>query len=152
MTSQDEVPRVVSASREIAARREKIFELIADPSQQPRWDGNDNLAEAVPGQRVRTVGEVFVMTTTKGNVRENHVVEFDEGRRIAWKPAEPGGEPPGHLWRWELEPLGESRTRVTHTYDWTTLTDENRLPRARATTADRLQASLDRLAALAEPS
>lgn len=152
MTSQDEVPRVVSASREVTAPPEKIFELIADPSQQPRWDGNDNLAEAVPGQRVRTVGEVFMMTTTKGNVRENHVVEFDEGRRIAWKPAEPGGEPPGHLWRWELEPLGESRTRVTHTYDWTTLTDENRLPRARATTADRLQASLDRLAALAEHS
>jgi hypothetical protein len=30
------------------------------------------------------------------------------------------------------------------------LTDENRFARARATTADRLQASLDRLAALAE--
>jgi hypothetical protein len=39
---------------------------------------------------------------------------------------------------------------VTHVYDWTRLTDEGRLPRARATTADRLRASLDRLAALAE--
>jgi uncharacterized protein YndB with AHSA1/START domain len=37
-------PRV-SASREIAAPPERIFELIADPAQQPRWDGNDNLAE-----------------------------------------------------------------------------------------------------------
>jgi hypothetical protein len=36
------------------------------------------------------------------------------------------------------------------TYDWTRLTDEKRLPRARATTADRLQASLARLAALVE--
>ncbi len=41
---------------------------------------------------------------------------------------------------------------MTHTYDWTQLTDEKRLARARATTADRLQASLDRLAALAEGS
>jgi len=41
-------------------------------------------------------------------------------------------------------------TRVTHTYDWSELTDEKRLVRARATTADRLQASLDRLAALVE--
>jgi hypothetical protein len=56
------------------------------------------------------------------------------------------------LWRWELEPVDASRTRVTHTYDWTRLTDEGRLPRARATTADRLRASLDRLAALAEES
>ena len=90
------------------------------------------------------------MTLTHGGIRENHVVEFDEGRRIAWLPAEPGQEPPGHLWRWELEPAGASRTRVTCTYDWTQLTDEKRFPRARATTAEKLQASLERLAALAE--
>ena len=92
------------------------------------------------------------MTLTGGAVRENHVVEFDEGRRIAWTPAEPGRQPPGHLWRWELEAIGGSGTRVTQTYDWTKLTDENRFGRARATTADRLRASLDRLAALAEES
>ena len=150
MTSHDEVPRVVRAGREIAAGPAEIFELIGDPAQQPRWDGNQNLAEAPGGQRVRRAGEVFLMTLTNGGVRENHVVEFDEGRRIAWTPAEPGQEPPGHLWRWDLERVGASRTRVTCTYDWTRLTDESRLPRGRATTADKLRASLDRLAALAE--
>ena len=143
---------MVSASREISTSTERIFELIADPAQQPRWDGNDNLAEAPGGQRVHAVGDVFTMTNTKGSVRENHVVEFEEGRLIAWKPAEPGKPPIGQLWRWELEPIDSSRTRVTHTYDWTALTDESRLPRARATTPDRLQASVDRLGALAEGS
>jgi uncharacterized protein YndB with AHSA1/START domain len=142
--------RVASASREIAAGAPAIFELIADPALQPRWDGNDNLAEAAPEQRIRAAGDVFVMRTTSGSVRENHVVEFEEGRRVAWNPAEPGQAPPGHLWRWELEPIDASRTRVTHTYDWTRLTDEKRMGRARATTADKLQASLDRLAALVE--
>ena len=108
-TAPDDAPRVVTATREIAAPADRIFELIADPSQQPRWDGNDNLAQAEPGKR-----------------------------------------PPGHLWRWELDPIDDSRTRVTHTYDWTRLTDSNRLPRARRTTSERLGASLDRLAALAE--
>jgi uncharacterized protein YndB with AHSA1/START domain len=150
MTPEQEAPRVVSASREIAAGPERIFELIADPAQQPRWDGNDNLATAPAGQRVRGTGDVFIMTLTGGSIRENHVVEFDEGRRIAWLPAEPGQEPPGHLWRWELEPDGPSGTRVTCTYDWTRLTDEKRLPRARATTTGKLLASLDRLADLAE--
>jgi uncharacterized protein YndB with AHSA1/START domain len=150
MTTAQEGPRVVSASREIAAPPGPIFELIADPAQQPRWDGNDNLAEAPAGQRVSRVGQVFTMILTKGAIRENHVVEFAEGRLIAWVPAEAGKRPPGHLWRWELEPAGASRTRVTHTYDWTQLTDRKRLPRARATTASKLQASLDRLAALAE--
>jgi uncharacterized protein YndB with AHSA1/START domain len=152
MTPEHEATRVVSASREIAAGPERIFELIADPAVQPRWDGNDNLASAPAGQRVRRVGDVFTMTLTQGSIRENHVVEFEEGRRMAWMPAEPGQERPGHLWRWELEPVGPARTRTTCTYDWTQLTDEKRLPRARATTADRLRASLDRLATLAEGS
>jgi hypothetical protein len=127
-----------------------IFELIADPVRQIEWDGNDNLAEAPEGQRVHTVGDSFFMTTTKGVPRENHIVEFEEGRLIAWLPSAPDGPPPGHLWRYELEPIGDSSTRVTHTYDWTNLTDETRLPRARSTTAQNLQASLDRLAPLAE--
>jgi uncharacterized protein YndB with AHSA1/START domain len=152
MTAEQDTPRVVSATREIAAGAGQIFELIADPAEQPRWDGNDNLGSAPAGQRVRQTGDVFVMTLTRGEIRENHVVEFEEGRRIAWTPAEPGNVPPGHLWRWELEPVDASRTRVTHIYDWTRLTDEGRLPRARATTTDRLRASLDRLAALAEKS
>jgi uncharacterized protein YndB with AHSA1/START domain len=150
MTATDEAARVVRASREIAAPPERIFELIADPAQQPRWDGNDNLSNATEGQRVRRPGDVFTMTLTTGAVRENHVTEFKEGRLIAWTPSEQGRRPPGHLWRWELSPAGPSGTLVTCTYDWTRLTDRNRLPRARSTTSDKLLASIDRLAALAE--
>ena len=150
MATSEAGQRVVTASRSINANNALVFELIADPAQHPRWDGNENLSEAQPGQRVRGTGEVFSMTLTRGSVRENHVVEFDEGRRIAWRPAEVGGSPIGHLWRWELEPLHDSLTRVTHTYDWTQLKDASRIARAEWTTADRLAASLARLAALAE--
>ncbi|WP_156296791.1 SRPBCC family protein [Mycobacterium paragordonae] len=145
-----ESARVVSATRDIAAGAQRIFELIADPSLQPSWDGNDNLAAAERGQRVHRVGDAFTMTLTLGTVRLNHVVEFDEGRRIAWRPSELGKTPPGHLWRWELTPVSETRTTVTHTYDWTALSDPDRLARAQATTAERLRASIDRLAAIAE--
>lgn len=142
--------RVVSASREIAAPAAALFELIADPVQQPRWDGNDNLESAEPGQRPHAVGDVFAMRLKIGSVRENHVVAFEEGRLIAWRPAEVGGPPRGHEWRWELEPVDDRHTLVTHTYDWTDLHDEQRLPRARSTTPDWLMASMDRLAAIAE--
>jgi len=141
--------RVVSYERAVEAAPERIFALIADPAVQPEWDGNDNVASAAEGQRVHAVGDTFVTTISQGATRENHVVEFEEGRRIAWRPSEPGRQPPGHLWRWELEPLDDGRVLVRHTYDWTELTDAQRLPRARATTADRLRASVDRLAALA---
>ena len=128
MVSEEQ--RVVTASRDIAAPAELIFELIADPSRQPRWDGNDNLSEAEPGQRVRAVGDVFTMTLTPGQVRENHV---SSSSRAA---ASPGGPPrpapaPGHLWRWVLEPIdaaarGDAHLRLDAAHD------EKRLRRARA--------------------
>ena len=150
MSEDTEISWTVSATREVSAPAAVIFDLIADPSQQPRWDGNDNLAEAPTGQRVHDVGDVFTMVLSKGSIRENHVVEFEEARRIAWRPADPGDPPAGHLWRWELEPVGETTTRVAHTYDWSQLIDRNRFERARSTTSEWLDASLARLAALAE--
>ena len=149
MVNQDQ-PRFVTASLDIAAEPAAIFELIAEPSEQPRWDGNGNLQEAADGQRVHAVGDVFAMLNTSGKVRENHVVAFDEGREIAWKPASEGEQPAGHRWGWRLTPQGENSTLVEHSYDWTELTDERRFERARSTTAENLLASIDRLAELAE--
>lgn len=168
MDSAENVPRIVSFTREVAAPAGVVFELIADPAQQPRWDGNNNLGSAAAGQRVHAVGEAFTTVVSGRQMdgsaypsgpgslanrppeRLNHVVEFEEARRIAWRPSEVGQEPPGHLWRWHIEPLGEDRCRVTHTYDWSELKDPARFARARATTPERLAASVDRLAALAE--
>ncbi|MTV27469.1 polyketide cyclase [Nitriliruptoraceae bacterium ZYF776] len=142
--------KVAEAERVVDADAASIFELIADPAQQPRWDGNDNLGEAAADQRVRAVGDVFATTLTTGAVRHNRIVEFEEGRRIAWLPSEPDADPPGHLWRWELEPRDGGGTLVRHTYDWTNLRDPGRVERARSITPDRLRASVDRLAELAE--
>ncbi|WP_312870827.1 prolipoprotein diacylglyceryl transferase [Gordonia asplenii] len=149
-SASDDVERIVSATREIAAPAATIFDLIADPARQPSWDGNDNLAEAAQGQRVHKVGDVFTTLLTRGQERRNHIVEFDEGKLIAWLPSELGGTPPGHLWRWQLSAVDDTHTLVTHTYDWTRLNDPTRLERARWTTADKLQASVDRLARAAE--
>jgi hypothetical protein len=141
--------RVVSASLVVDARADAIWALIVEPTDQPSWDGNENLGHAEPGQRVHGVGDVFRMTLTGGAVRDNHVVEYDEGRLIAWRPSEADARPFGHLWRWELEPRDDGTTLVTHTYDWSRLADETRFGRARATREENLLASLERLADLA---
>ena len=147
-----DIEGVVTATRDIDASADAIFALIADPAQQPRWDGNDNLADAAPGQRVRALGDVFVMTNRNGGVRDNHIVAFTEGREIAWRPAPQGEQPAGHQWAWRLEPLEGGGTRVTHTYDFTALPadQEQRLAKARLMTSQRLLGSIDRLAQLAE--
>ena len=138
--------RIVQASRTVNASAAEIFELIADPARQPEWDGNDNLAEAPAGQRITGSDQEFTMKLTNGESRTNYVVEFEEGRRIAWNPAPTGEQPRGHLFRWELNPIDEHTTEVTHTYDWSKLTDETRLARARSYTEEALMSSVNRLA------
>lgn len=144
--------RVVRASRVVKAAPETIFELIADPNQQPTWDGNDNLRAAHDSGRIRGAGETFLMELTHdGSMRENHVVEFEEGRLIAWMPGDLDAPRAGHLWRWELDPAADG-TLVTHTYDWRGLDEaqRRRIKRALRTTPKMLQASVDRLAERAE--
>ncbi len=139
--------RAVQGSRVIAAPAQAIFDVLADPAMHPVIDGTDSVKAPTGGaeQRLALGSEFGMRMRIVVPYRiTNRVVEFEEGRRIAWRHF---GR---HVWRWELEPVGASRTRVTHTYDWTRLTDSNRLPRARVTTPERLAASVDRLAALAE--
>lgn len=147
--SIDPALKVVSAEIDIAAPAEAVFDLIADPARQPEWDGNDNLGSSA-GPRVAGTGVCFITTLTKGVDRENHVVDFEEGRLIAWKPSDVGGEPFGQKWVWEVEPAGQGACLVRHTYDWTELRDPQRLPRAQSTGAANLRASLERLKELAE--
>ena len=80
--------RVVSASLVVDAPADAIWALIVEPTAQPSWDGNENLGHAEPGQQVHGVGDVFRMTLTGGAVRDNHVVEYDEGRLVAWRPSD----------------------------------------------------------------
>lgn len=148
--------RVVSVERRIDAAPQIIFELIADPRYQPQWDGNDNLHQADSGQRVTAAGDTFTMAMAPAGerIRENRVVEFVEGSRIAWMPGEPGEEPFGQLWRWEVEETDHPGVSlVRHTYDWSGLpgdADSRRVERAKNTTEAMLMASVDRLAEFAE--
>jgi hypothetical protein len=62
---------------------------------------------AMVQRRVRRAGEVFTMTLTHdGAIRENHVVEFEEGRRIAWRV--PAPRPRSSSTHMNREPAGHS--------------------------------------------
>jgi len=109
-----ETARVVSAERVIQATPEKIFDLLADPTQHPRFDGSDTV-KAARGDAVRlALGAQFSMDMRMGIPYriKNTVVEYEDGRRIAWQ------HPAHNVWRYELEPV-DAGTRVRESFDWT---------------------------------
>lgn len=107
---------IVSRSIVIGASAARIFEVLADPRRHGDFDGSGSVREAVAGPDRLSQGATFRMDMTLGVPYKigNTVMEFDEGRRIAW--AHVGG----HRWRYELEPLSADSTRVTETFDATT--------------------------------
>lgn len=112
----------VSVERVVAAPAEKIFDLLADASQHPVIDGSGAVKEAKSDAPDRlALGSTFGMSMKLGvgYSMVNEVIEFEDGRRIAWQARPPGffGKiSGGRIWRYELEPV-EGGTRVRETWD-----------------------------------
>jgi uncharacterized protein YndB with AHSA1/START domain len=109
--------RQVSATRVINAPATEIFDLLVDPAKHALIDGSGTVLGALgrPGRRLG-LGDKFGMDMKMGLPYKikNTVVEFEEGRLIAWRHFY------GHRWRWQLKDLGDGRTEVTETFDWST--------------------------------
>jgi uncharacterized protein YndB with AHSA1/START domain len=105
--------RAVRASTVVAAPPQAVFDLLADPRAHPSFDGSGTVRTGRSGPDRLFLDARFGMAMHWGvpyRIR-NTVVEFHEGRRIAWRHF---GR---HVWRYELEPV-DGGTRVTETFDW----------------------------------
>lgn len=131
---------VVSVSRRIDAPADHIFHVLADPARHTELDGSGMLRGVSSGGPISAVGDRFVMKMYFDRfggdyLMDNHVIEFEPGRRIAWAPsagderagngATPIGVLVGHRWMFELAPDGDA-TLVTETYDCTDAPDSLR--------------------------
>lgn len=97
----------------VDAPAQAVFDVLADPAQHAAFDGSGTLQGLVAGPDRLALGAHFGMSMRiKLPYRvDNTVVEFEEGRRIAWCHVN------RHRWRYELEPIGEGSTLVTETFD-----------------------------------
>lgn len=106
--------RYVRAARiDIAATPESVFEMLADPRRHSEFDGSGTVVSLVSGPDRLAMGSRFgmAMKIALPYRISNVVVEFEDGRRIAWRHAA------RHRWRYELEPNGTGGTTVTETFD-----------------------------------
>jgi len=143
---------VRSASIVVQAPAAVIFEFLAQPNRHHDFDSSGSVQDAVPGKQPigsrLALHDHFTM-----NMRimvpyrmQNEVVEFEEGRLIAWRHM---GK---HRWRYELQPLDVDNTLVTETFDARTAVFPAalKLMNAYNNNLQSIIATLPRLKALAE--
>jgi hypothetical protein len=105
--------RVVSAERVIDATPEAIFAILADPSRHAEIDGSGSVQGEKRSAGRLSLGSTFSMDMRWGigYATRNRVVEFDEGKRIAWHHAA------RFIWRYELTAV-EGGTKVVESFDY----------------------------------
>jgi hypothetical protein len=154
----------VTVSRRIAAPAAEIFGILADPARHLDLDGSGSLRGAASSGLITGVGDVFIMKMYFDHLGDyemnNHVVEFEQDRRIGWEPEAGRGHPGasadgpasarwGHRWSYELTPDGPDATVVTEIYDCSRApADEREQMDNGKVWAESMTATLERLARL----
>ncbi len=106
--------KIVSRSTIVLAPAQMIFDLLADPRRHSEIDGSGSVQSAQINAPERlSLNATFGMQMKIGLPYKitNTVVEFEEGKTIAWRHFG------GHIWRYILEPV-DGGTKVTEQFDW----------------------------------
>ena len=144
----------ITVQRTIDAPTEDVFEVLTTPERHPDLDGSGFVRSIDHADRIQSVGQVFTMNMSGDHMggdyqTDNHVTAYSENQMVGWKTAPAGTEPPGWEWLWELEPQDPGHTLVTHTYDWSKVTDQALLDKVGfpLVTEENLEETLKHLAA-----
>ena len=131
----DDEYQPVAVSRRIRAPAHDIFKVLANPARHQEFDGSGMLRGPVSPAMISGAGDVFVMKMYFAELgsyeMNNHVVEYEQDRRIGWEPEAGRGHPRagrslGQRWSYQLTPDGPDAAVVTEIYDCSRAPEEAR--------------------------
>jgi hypothetical protein len=105
---------LISAARIIINKpSSELFNFIANPKNHPKIDGSKMVRGKAYGPKRLSMNSWFVMRQlrTIPYFMPNKVVEFEEGKLIAWRNASPS------RWRYEFVTQSDGSTQVTQYLD-----------------------------------
>ncbi len=158
----DDKKQVVTGT--VDAPPEQVFALLADPARHTEIDGSSMCVSCSTGP-ITGVGQSFVMDMYRDGLGKyqvrNEVTEFEPGKRFAWRTNLETSSPEieafrgditlgGTTWGYSLESAGAGKTKVTHTYDWSTLYDERFAAYCPFITVDEMTNTISALGAAAQ--
>ena len=108
-------PRLAAARIVINRPASELFDFIANPKNHPKIDGSKMVRGKAYGPKRLSMNSWFVMRQLRfGKIpylMPNKVVEFEEGKLIAWRNASPS------RWRYEFVAQSDATTQVTQYLD-----------------------------------
>ena len=108
-------PRLAAARIVINKPATELFDFIANPKNHPKIDGSKMVRGKAYGPKRLSMNSWFVMRQLRFGkipyVMPNKVVEFEEGKLIAWRNALPS------RWRYEFVTQSDGTTQVTQYLD-----------------------------------
>jgi len=115
-------------SATVNAPVDTVFGVLADPTTHEAIDGTGWVRQPLDGKRLAGSGQIFRMAMYHENHPDkdyemaNRVEVYQPPHAISWQPGagpdDANLEFGGWFWRYDLRPLGDDRTEVTLTYDW----------------------------------
>lgn len=118
VTQIDAGPRKVSRSADVRAPAQELFAVIADPHRHGELDGSGTVKDTMKGPRRLSQDARFSVNMKQYGVPyriTSRVTQYVTDRVAEWQ------HPLGHRWRWELAPQPDGTTRVTETFDYSTV-------------------------------
>jgi hypothetical protein len=127
----------VVATITIPASAQAVFGVLADPTTHAAIDGTGWVREALDGESLTRVDQIFRIAMyhdnhpTKNYEMANKVVVFDSPHAIAWQPGQDAAGDGnlsfgGWVWRYDIRDAGPSEADVTLTYDWSAVPSQLR--------------------------
>jgi hypothetical protein len=108
-------PKIAGARIVINRPASELFNFIANPKNHPKIDGSKMVRGKAYGPKRLSINSWFVMRQLRfGKIpylMPNKVVEFEEGKLIAWRNASPS------RWRYEFVAQSDATTQVTQYLD-----------------------------------
>lgn len=102
-----------SASTEIEAPIERVYEVAADVEGSPRWQPEIKVAECIERDGEGNQALVHIETDAKVRTLGSEIrFSYERPSRISW--VQEDGDLKAVEGSWELEDLGEGRTRATY--------------------------------------
>jgi uncharacterized protein YndB with AHSA1/START domain len=126
----------VAVSRVVSASAERVFGIVTDPERHVEIDGSGMLQAAPRARRLEAVGDTFDMDMDREPLGDfpmgkykvrNTVTKIVPYSLIEWSVSGIDRPPFGHVYGWEITPVGDEKTEVTNYCDWSGL-DLSKVP------------------------